>query len=89
MLLVDHDEAEADDRREDRAARAEHDVGRALAHAAVLGRPLGRGEGRVPDRDPLAEPGPQAPEQLRREGDLRHQDQAAPPRARAASIARR
>ncbi len=76
VLLVDHDQAEVLHGREDRAARAQHHVRAALAHAPVLGRPLGRRQGRVPDRDVLAEAGAQAPEQLRGERDLGDQHDA-------------
>ena len=83
VLLVHDDQAEARHRGEDGAARAEHHVGLALAHAPVLDGPLGRGERRVPDRDAGPEAGAQAPEQLGRQGDLGHQhDAPAAPRPR-------
>ena len=60
MLLVDHHEPEARDRREDGAAGAEHDVGLALAHPPVLLGALGPRHGRVPDADALARAAPAA-----------------------------
>ncbi len=83
MLLVDHHEPEPGHRREDRAARPEHDVGLAVAHAPVLLGALGARHGRVPDADPLAEARPQARQELGRECDLGHEhDRAAARRPR-------
>ncbi len=77
MLLVDDHKAQAHDRREHRAAGAQHDVGLPLAHPAVLGRPLGGGQRRVPDGHAVAQARAQAPQELRRQGDLGDQHEAA------------
>ena len=83
VLLVHDHQAEPADRREDGASRAQDHVGVALADAPVLLRPLGGRQRRVPDGDALPQARAQPPQQLRREGDLGHQDDAAPaPRPR-------
>ena len=79
VLLVHDHQPEGPDGREHRAAGAQHHVCLTPGDAVVLGRPLGRGEGRVPDRHALSQARTQAPQQLRSEGDLRHEHQRAPP----------
>ena len=57
MLLVDHDQAEVGDRREDRRARADADARLAASAAAATGRALALGEAGVKHGDTLAEAG--------------------------------
>ena len=89
MLLVDDDDPEVRHRREDRAAHADADARLAAAEALPLRVPLGGGEARVQDRDVVAEARAEAPDELRRERDLRHEHERASPAARACAIARR
>ena len=73
MLLVDDDQAEALDRREDRRARADGDPRLAGAQAAPLVVALALRQRGVQQRDGVAEAGGEARDGLRRERDLRHE----------------
>ena len=77
VLLVDHDQAEVADRGEDGRARADADARLAAAQAPPLVVALAGGEGRVEDREAVAEPGPEARHRLRREADLGDEDDRA------------
>ena len=78
MLLVDDDEAEPRDRREDRRACADDDRRLAGRDALALVAPLGVGQRGVEDRDAIAEARTEAADRLRRERDLGHEhDDAA------------
>ena len=75
LLLVDDDEADVFQRREDRAAGAHHDIGAAVLDHLPLQKPLGMVEGRMLHGHPLAEPALQSQDHLGRQADLRHQHQ--------------
>ena len=79
MLLVDHDQAGIGDGREDGRARPDADPGLARAQAAplVVAR-AGRHPG-MKQRDGVAEAPPEAIHRLGRQGDLRDEDDRAPP----------
>ena len=79
MLLVDADQAEPGQRREDRRARPDHDRRRAGGDALALVAALGLGQRRVEDRHPVAEPRAKAADRLRRERDLGDEDDHAQP----------
>ena len=78
VLLVDDEQAEVGERREDRRAGADADARLAAAQPAPLVVALAVGEGRVQDRDAVAEPGPEAGHGLRREADLGDEDDRRP-----------
>ena len=85
MLLVDDDEAEVDERREHRRARADDDAHLAARHGAVGEQPLPRRQPGVQDGDLLAGEAPlDARHRLAGEPDLGHQEQD-----RAAGLQRR
>ena len=88
MLLVDADDAERRQRREDGRARADDDRRLAGDDPLALVAPLGLGEAGVEHRDAVAEARAEAAERLRRQRDLRHEHDRAAPRASAASHAR-
>ena len=73
VLLVDDDQPEPADRREDRGARADDDARLAARDPRTLVAPLGVGERRVEDRDPVAEARAHPADRLRRERDLGHE----------------
>ena len=77
VLLVDDDEPEVGDRREDRAARPDADARLARAQAAPLVVALPRAELGVQDRDGVAEARHEAVDHLRRQPDLGDEDQHA------------
>ena len=78
MLLVDDDQAEPTDRREDRRAGPDDDPGLARWIRCRSSRRSRIGEPRMEDRDAVAEAaGP--PDRLRRERDLRHEHDRAQP----------
>ena len=79
MLLVDDDQAEVGDRGEDGRARADADARLAAAQPPPLVVALAVGEGRVEDRDAVAEAGPEAGDRLRREADLGDEDDRPAP----------
>ena len=80
VLLVHADKSEPRQRREHGRARADDDRRRSLGDALPLVPPLRLRQARMQHRDPLAEPGPEAAERLRRERDLGDEhDRAAPP----------
>ncbi len=70
VLLVDDDQAEVVQRREDGRARADADARLAAAQALPFVVALAVGEGRVQDREAVAEPRPEARDRLRRQADL-------------------
>ncbi len=74
MLLVDDDQAEAGDRREDRRARPDADPRLAVAQPVPLVAALAGSEARVQDRDRVAEARDEARDRLRRHPDLGHSD---------------
>ena len=79
MLLVDDDQAEPADRREDRRAGADDDARLAARDPLTLVAPLRVGEPRVEDRDPVAEARADPADGLRRERDLGHEHDRAEP----------
>ena len=83
VLLVDHDQAEVAQRREDGRARPDADARLAAAQPLPLVVALAVGEGRVQDGEAVAEPGPEARHRLRRQADLGDQhDRPLAPRQR-------
>ena len=81
VLLVDADQAEPGQRREDRGARADHDRRLAGGDPLALVTALCVGQRRVQDRHPVAEPRAKAAHGLRRERDLGDEDDHAEPAA--------
>ena len=80
MLLVDADQAEPRDRREDGRARADDDPAPRRARSARARRAARRRDSaRVQDRDRVAEARADAADGLRRERDLRHEHDRAEP----------
>ena len=79
MLLVDADQPESMERREHGRPRADHDRSRARRDPLAFVAALGLGERRVEDRHPVAEARPEAADRLRRERDLRDEDDHAEP----------
>ena len=79
VLLVDDDEPESPDRREERAAGADGDVDLAGAESTPHRVALARRERRVQDRDVVAEARAEARDELGRERDLGHEDDGAAP----------
>ena len=77
VLLVDDDQSHPAHGREDRRACADHDPRLPARDAVALVAPLGISQRRVDDRDAVAESLPEATDRLRREGDLRHEDDRA------------
>ena len=73
VLLVDDDQPEVGDRREDGGARADGDPRLAGAQAPPLVVALALAERGVQQRDGVAEARLEAPDGLRRERDLRHE----------------
>ena len=80
VLLVDDDDAQRAHRREHGRARAQRDADLARPQAPPGRQPLARRQRAVQHRDVVAEAGPEARRQLRRQRDLGHQHQRAPPR---------
>jgi hypothetical protein len=89
VLLVDHDQPEVGDRREDRRARADRDARLAAAQPPPLVVSLALAERGVQQRDGVAETRLEATDRLRGERDLGHQhdhslaalERRGPPRA--------
>ena len=79
MLLVDADQPEPRQRREHGRPSADHDRGRARGDALALVAPFGLGQRRMEDRHAVAEPRPEAANRLRRQRDLRDEDDHAQP----------
>ncbi len=79
MLLVDHDQPQLGDGREHSRARPHADPRLALAQPPPLLVALPGGHARVQHRDGVAEPRAEARHDLRRQGDLRHHHDHAPP----------
>ena len=77
VLLVDDDQPEPADRREHRRARPHDDPSLAARDARALVAPLCLGQRRVEDRHPFAEARADAADGLRRERDLRDEDDRA------------
>ena len=84
VLLVDDDQAEVADRGEDGRARADADARLAAAQPPPLVVALAGREGRVEDREAVAEAGAEAGDGLRGEADLGDEDDRA-----AAALQRR
>src|SRR5262249_13585186 len=74
MLFVDDDRTEVRERREDRRARADRDALASVLEREPLVVSLAVAEGTVQYRDLVAEDSAKAIDGLRRERDLRHQD---------------
>ena len=89
MLLVDDDQAEPLERREDRRPRADDDVDVAAADALPLIVALAVGQAAVLDRDAVAERLAEQRGDGRRQRDLRHQHQHASVRAAGRAAASR
>ena len=79
VLLVDDDQPEVGDRREDRRARADRDPRLAGAQPPPLVVALALAERGVQQRDGVAEAGLEAPDGLRRQRDLGHEHDHALP----------
>ncbi len=79
MLFVHHDHAKIGDRREDRGSRADGDPPLAPPDEAPGVRALAVREAAVQHRDVVAERAPEPAHRLRREADLRHQDDRPAP----------
>ena len=79
VLLVDADQPEAVDGREDRRAGADDDACVACRDPQPLVAPLGLRQSRVEQRDAFAEARAEAADGLRRERDLRHEHDRAEP----------
>ena len=79
LLLVDDDEADVFQRREDGAAGPHHDVCAAVLYHLPLQQPLGVVQRRVLDGHPPPELALQPEDHLGRQADLRHQHEGAPP----------
>jgi len=78
VFLVDADHAEARNGREHSRPCADDDRRFAARDADTLVATLGLRQGRVQNRDAITEAGAEAPERLRSERDLRHEDDCAP-----------
>ncbi len=78
MRLVEDDEAEPRERREDRRARAHDRVHVSAARALPFGGPLAVGQAAVEERDPVAEARHEPAHERRRERDLGHEEDPAP-----------
>ena len=83
VLLVDHDQAEVADRREDGGAGADADARLAAAQAPPLVVALAGRERRVQDREAIAEPRAEARHRLRGQGRSRERGRSRPARGRA------
>ena len=79
VLLVDDDEADIRQGRQDRQARAHDDVRAARPDPSPLVGPLPVAEAGVDERDPGIQVGPQPVDQRQGQRDLRHQDQDTSP----------
>ncbi len=79
LLLVDADEPQSRQRREDRRACADHDRRLAGRDAFPLVAPLRLRQSRVEASDAVSEAVAEAGERLRREGDLGNEDDRAEP----------
>ena len=77
VLLVDANEPQLRHWREQGRARPDGDAQLTRAQTAPHALPLGVAEPAVHDRDLVAQAGPKAPHQLRRERDLRHKHDGA------------
>ena len=98
MLLVDDDQADVGQRREDREPRPDDDVDVARPDPPPLVGPLAVAEPGVDERDPDVEVRPQPVDERQRERDLRDEDEGRPaalegtrrsPRRRSRSCRRR
>ena len=87
MLLVDADQAEPADRREDRGARADDDPRVAARDPSAFVAPLRFRQSRVEQRDALAEARAEATDRLRRQRDLGTSTIAPSPRSSTAAHA--
>ncbi len=73
VLLVDHDEAQVSNRREDRGARPDADQRLAGLQAVPFVAAFAGGQPRVKQRDPVPEAAGEPRDDLRGQPDLRHQ----------------
>ena len=78
VLLIDDNQAEIGVGQEQRRARADHDGNFAIGDRAPGARAPARRQFRMPFRRADAEAGGESVEELRRQRDFRHQDQALP-----------
>ena len=78
VLLVDDDEADVGQRRQDREPRPDDDVHVAAADASPLVGALAVAEAGMDERDPGVEVGPQAIDERQRQRDLRDEDEGRP-----------
>ena len=78
VRLVDDDQAEARKGREDGRSRSHHRVHLSTARPLPGGRPFPVGETAVEERDALSEAGDDAPDEPRRECDLRDEQNSLP-----------
>ena len=79
MLLVDHDQTEVFERREEGGTGADDDLRPAFADAAPLPPTVALGKGGMEDRSLRSESPFHRSRGGRREADLRHQNETAPP----------
>src|SRR5207248_9124953 len=77
LLLVDDDQSDVFERRKERRARADDDVGESIEYSPPLVEALARRERAVQKRDAVAEPRDEPRDDLRRKNDLRHKDDHA------------
>ena len=78
VLLVDHDQPDVRQRREDRQPRPDDDVDLARPDASPLVGPLPVAEAGMDERDPRVEVRPEPIDQRQRERDLRDEDERRP-----------
>ena len=79
VLLIDHDQARIGHRSEDRRARPDADPGLTRTQASPFVIAGTRGHLGVEQRDGVTESPPEAVHRLRRQGDLRDEDDRSPP----------
>ena len=77
LLLVDHDQADALERCEQRRARSDHDVGHAVEDSPPLVESFAWREGAVQEGNAIPEPRDEPSDDLRGEDDLGHEDDHA------------
>ena len=78
MLLVDDDQPDVGERRDDRQPRPDDDVDVAGPDPPPLVGPLALAEARVDERDPRVEVGPEPIDERQRQGDLRDEHEGRP-----------
>ena len=77
LFLVDDDQAQTFERREEGRARTDDDIGDSIEYSPPLIETLARRERAVKERDAVPEPRDEPRDDLRREDDLRHKDDHA------------